>query len=483
MIRKAIEYRAMGLRTFAYAFMILAGIGLLMAALPVESPAADPGVGHMIPASFAEVAAKVSPAVVNVSTVRRVQETGGYFRFNSPEGGRDPFQEFFERFFGGQAPPRQREQRSLGSGFIIDPNGLCITNNHVIEDATDIVVTLSNEKEYHAKVLGRDPKTDLALIKIEADVKFPFVELGDSDKIRVGDWVVAIGNPFGLQHTVTAGILSAKGRAIGAGPYDDFLQTDASINPGNSGGPLLNLEGEVIGINTAIVAGGQGIGFAIPTSLAKNIVGQLRSEGRVIRGWLGVIIQQIDPELAKAFKLQDKSGALVADVAPGGPAAEAGLKSGDVIISFDGRKIANWSDLPVIVAGTPVGKPVDVIVIRNGQEKTFKVEVGELPEEETAAAPARAEDLGLNVRELTPELAKQLGIPESEGVIIAGIADDSPAAEAGLKPGDLILEMNRQTIKDIGDYQRIARQVKKGDTVLFLIRRGQIKLFRTMEMN
>ena len=339
---------------------LLAGV-LLLSGLFRPGPALAEDSVRMIPATFAEVAAKAGPAVVNISTVKLVKGSDRrtpYQHPSGPNGQMDPFQEFFERFFGDRMPRGDRKERSLGSGFIIDASGLIITNNHVVEGADDIVVRMSDERELHAEILGRDPKTDLALIKIKGDEgPFPYLELGDSTKTRIGDWVLAIGNPFGLESTVTAGILSARGRSIGAGPYDDFLQTDASINPGNSGGPLLNLDGEVIGINTAIVAGGQGIGFAIPTVLAKGIVTQLRDKGRVVRGWLGVMIQKVTPELAKSFDLESEDGALVADVAPwAGRRKKRASETGGHHSSFStSGEIKDFSDLPSIVAETPGG--------------------------------------------------------------------------------------------------------------------------------
>jgi serine protease Do len=446
---------------------------------------------QMIPATFSEVAQKASPAVVNISTVKVVKEGGDRtFRFHGPRDPNtpgDPFQEFFERFFREQMPRRDHKENSLGSGFIIEPTGVIITNNHVVEDADEIVVKLSDGRELKAEVLGRDPKTDLAVIKIKdgTGAGFPYLNLGDSRATRVGDWVVAIGNPFGLEHTVTAGILSAKGRVIGAGPYDDFLQTDASINFGNSGGPLLNLDGEVIGINTAIVAGGTGIGFAIPTSLANDIIKQLKDKGRVVRGWLGVMIQKITPGLAESFGLKDEKGALVADVTSGGPAEKAGIKRGDVIVSFDGKDIKDWSDLPTIVAATPVGKRVEVKVIREGKEKSFNVTIAELDDEKLARGSAPTDskvvELGLTVQELTPEIAERLGLSEQEGVVVSGVEDESPASEAGLRPGDLILEINRVKVNNVNDYRRVVRDVDKGEMVLFLVKRGSNTLFFTMK--
>ncbi|MBU2550363.1 MAG: DegQ family serine endoprotease [Proteobacteria bacterium] len=461
------------------AAVIALGAVLALTLNPSPRPAAA-----QTPPSFADVAEKASPAVVNISTVKNTKSPMGAYRFKGggPMAPDDRWREFFERFFGDQGVPRERKERSLGSGFIIDPSGLTVTNNHVVEGADEIMVRMSDDKEYKAEILGRDPKTDLALIKIKHDGSFPFLKIGDSAKVRIGDWVVAIGNPFGLDHTVTAGILSARGRAIGAGPYDDFLQTDASINPGNSGGPLLNLDGEVIGINTAIIAGGQGIGFAIPANMAKDIVSQLKDKGRVVRGWLGVMIQKITPELAKTFKLEGEKGALVADVTDGGPAEKAGLKRGDVIVKFDDKPIGEWSELPTIVAGTSIGAKAKITIIRDGKEKVLTVTVGELTDEKAAEAQAQTTDLGLTVKELTPELAERLGLGESEGVIIAGVADDSAAAESGLKPGDLIVEIDRNPVKDIGEYRKVIVGKKKGDTLLFLIKRGPNTLFFTLKI-
>jgi len=445
-------------------------------------PAAGETGPQMIPATFADVADKASPAVVNISTVKTVKGGGAApfpFPGMSPD---DSFREFFERFFGDQGSPGEHKERSLGSGFILGPEGLIITNNHVVEGADEIMIRMTDEREFQAKILGRDPKTDLALLKIEAKDHLPYLALGDSSRLRVGDWVVAIGNPFGLEHTVTAGILSARERVIGAGPYDDFLQTDASINPGNSGGPLLNLAGEVIGINTAIVAGGTGIGFAIPANMAKGIITQLKEKGRVVRGWLGVMIQKITPELAKSFKLQSEEGALVADVVSGGPADKAGIKRGDVIVFFDNQPIKKWSDLPIMVAQTPVGEEVKVRVVRNGQEKVFEVKIGELKEEQkVASAPVEGNDLGLSVQELTPELAERLGLEKTEGVIVSGIMSGSPAAEAGLRPGDLILEINRTPVKTMEDYQNALKKIGQGEMALFLIRRGSSTMFFTLK--
>jgi serine protease Do len=333
------------------------------------------------PVSFAVLAQTASPSVVNIS-VTKVIETGPFNRFWDPQ---HPFREFFERFFGEQVP-RKFKQQSLGSGFIIDAEGFILTNNHVVEQTDEITVTLNDEREFKATIVGRDPKTDLALIRIDPDGSLTPLPLGDSNDISVGDWVMAIGNPFGLGHTVTAGIVSAKYRRIGLGAYDDFIQTDASINPGNSGGPLLNTKGEAVGISTAIFSrtgANVGIGFATPINMAKDLLPQLK-EGKVIRGWLGVTIQKITPELKEKLDLKTEKAALVADVSKGSPADKSGMKRGDVIISFDGKAIEETQDLPYIVALTPVGKEVAVKIIRKGKEMELQVKVGEMKEEEQA---------------------------------------------------------------------------------------------------
>ncbi len=328
------------------------------------------------PKSFADLAEKVRPAVVNISTVTTVRVPGGPFNQFFGPGGESPFGDFFRKFFG-EIPDQEMKQQSLGSGFIVDRNGYIITNNHVVAGAEEIKVKLADGREFKAKVIGRDPKTDIALIKITTIFEnLPVLELGDSDSIRVGDWVLAIGNPFGLEHTVTQGIISATGRVIGAGPYDNFLQTDAPINPGNSGGPLVNLKGEVIGINTAIIEAAQGIGFAIPSNLARRVTSQIKATGKVVRGWIGVSIQSVTPELAQALKIKEPRGALVSAVERGGPAEAAGIKRGDVLVSFDGKEIKDATTLPPLVADSP-GKTVDVVAIRNGKEMHLRLTVGQ----------------------------------------------------------------------------------------------------------
>jgi serine protease Do len=461
-------------------FFLVAGFSIATLFDPISGPEAQTSpVAPVAPGSFSQLAKNASPSVVNISTVKVVKGGG---QIPSPFGPDDPFREFFERFFGDQ-PPRDFKQRSLGTGFIIDKEGFILTNNHVVEDTEEITVTLADKREFAAKIIGRDPKTDLALIRIESDQVLPALALGDSDKLEVGDWVMAIGNPYNLGHTVTAGIVSAKYRQIGAGAYDNFIQTDASINPGNSGGPLLDTTGKVIGVNTAIFSqsgGSIGIGFAIPINMAKELLPQLK-EGKVVRGWLGVVIQPVTPELKDKLKLSTEKGALVADVVEGGPAEKAGIERGDVIVTFDGKEISESDDLPYIVASTPVGKTVTVEVIRKGQRKSIQVEIGELEEEEKPQVASEARpNLGLTVREITPELARNFGLSETSGVVIVQVQANSPAQEAGLAPGDLILELDQVEVKDLEQFNKMTEGYKAGDTILFLIKRRGSTLFLTL---
>jgi serine protease Do len=448
-------------------------------------PSPDPAFSaSAVPESFAELAKKASPSVVNISTVKVLRGRG---QVPMPFGPNDPFKDFFERFFRDQMP-KDYKQQSLGSGFIIDKEGYILTNNHVVEKSDEIKVRLSDDREFPAKIIGRDPKTDLALIKLETDqpLNLTPLPLGDSDALEVGDWVVAIGNPFGLGHTVTAGIVSAKYRHIGAGAYDSFIQTDASINPGNSGGPLLNRAGEAVGINSAIYSqsgGSIGIGFAIPVKMAKDLLPQLKM-GKVTRGWLGVVVQKITPDLKEKLKLKDEKGALVADVNPGGPADKAGIKRGDVIVSFDGKEIKDTSDLPYAVASTPVGKSVNVEVIRKGQRKGIQVKIGELKEQkEVQEAPESKPSLGMTVEDVTPELAKNYGLSETTGLVVTQVSEGSPAQEAGIRPGDMLLEMDQEPVKDLASLEKKVEGYKKGDTVLLLIKRRSATLYLTLKVS
>src|SRR2546422_6852146 len=414
---------------------------------PAPAPAASPWV---------ELARTLKPAVVNIST-KRVDKSN----------------QSFEQFFGGR--PR-RAVRSLGSGFVINPNGLIVTNNHVVDGATEIKVTLADGRELPGRVLGRDTKTDIALLKVDA-TGLLVIPLGDSSRLQVGEPVMAIGNPFGLEQTVTTGIVSATGRVIGEGPYDDFIQTDASINPGNSGGPLINSKGQAVGINTALVSqtgGSVGIGFAIPINLAKPGLSQLAAAGRVERGYLGVAVQRVTPDLAKTFKLEGPQGALVASVAAGSPAMNAGVKRGDVIVEYDGHRIARSDALPRVVAETPVGKDVALVVVRDGKPVTLSVKVARLAEapERAVAESNTTAPLGLTVQTLTPALARQFGLHESVGVLVRGVEGASPAADAGVQPGDVIAEIDRQPVKSVDDLERAIDKRRPGSSTLLLVHRN-----------
>jgi serine protease Do len=433
------------------------------------------------PQSFVELAEKVKPSVVNISTTKTVKIPGNPFRHFFGPGREDQFGDFFGRFFG-DVPDRELKQKSLGSGFIIDKDGYIVTNNHVVEGADEIKVKFADGRELKAKVIGRDRKTDIALIKISSAFEnLQALSLGDSENVQVGQWVLAVGNPFGLGNTVTQGIISATGRVIGAGPYDNFLQTDAPINPGNSGGPLINLKGEAIGICTAIVAGGQGIGFAIPINMAKSMVPQLKEKGKFVRGWIGVSIQTITPEIAQGLGVKETTGALVADVVPEGPAAAAGMARGDIIVSFDGKDIRNISDLSRMVAATQVGKTVAVKIMRSGKETELKLTVAEMAEEKAGVRKSGMEtDLGIAVEEITPQLQNQFGIKDRRGVVIVEVASGSPADMAGLQAGDVIKEMNRKAVGNLNDYEKAMARAQKGKPVLLLIKRGGQTLYVTI---
>ncbi|MCL5023770.1 MAG: DegQ family serine endoprotease [Nitrospirae bacterium] len=424
------------------------------------------------PQSFADLAEKVKPAVVNISTESIVKVPGSPFQHFFGPGEQGPFGDFFGHFFG-NVPDREMKQQSLGSGFIIDKEGFIITNNHVVDNAEEIKVKLADGREFKAKVVGRDQKTDLALIKISSLFKsLPVLDLGDSERMRTGDWVLAIGNPFGLEHTVTQGIISATGRVIGAGPYDNFLQTDAPINPGNSGGPLINLKGEVIGINTAIIASGQGIGFAIPSNTAKTIIPQLKEKGKVTRGWIGISIQTVTPDLAQAMGMKEAKGALVADVVPGGPADAAGIKRGDVIIAFDGKDVKNATGLPRIVAETPIGKTVSVKLVREGKEIELKLTVQELTPERLASQMPAGANLGMSVDDIKPRWKDKFRLKDTAGVVVVEVAPNGLAGDAGIQPGDVIKEVNRRAVKNLKDYREALSKTVKDKALLLLVKRG-----------
>jgi serine protease Do len=424
--------------------------------------------------SFAEIVEKVSKGVVNISTTRVEEQPNPFWWFFGPSPG--PGEEFFRRFFG--EPQRRIPTRSLGSGFLISPDGYIVTNSHVVRGATDINVTLWDGRTFKAKIVGIDDATDIAVLKIDA-TDLPYLKFGDSNELRVGDWVIAIGNPFGLGHTVTVGVVSAKGRSLGITRYEDFIQTDAAINPGNSGGPLINIKGEVVGINTAILnpsgmSVNAGIGFAIPSSLAKDIVPTLIAKGKVERAWIGVYIQEVTPEIAKQLGLKEAKGALVSDVVPGSPADKAGIKRGDVIIEFDGKKVETWRQLPIMVSLSPVNKKAKLKIIRDGKELEFEVVLAKMPEEQELARQRPPE------QRRTPEQGvelKQFGLTiqdSPDGPKVVSVEPGSPAQMAGIMRGDIIVEVNRKQVKTSSEIANILKDQK---SALFLINREGRTIF------
>ncbi|HUA51861.1 MAG TPA: DegQ family serine endoprotease [Candidatus Sulfotelmatobacter sp.] len=481
--------------------------GALAIVLPLVLPTpligAAPASARSAPDSFADLAERLLPAVVNVSTTQTIKTASGERGRHGPDIPQfppgSPFEEFFKDFLERQqhgdrpdAPPRHAT--SLGSGFIIDPAGYVVTNNHVVADADEITITLHDDSTYKAKLVGRDVKTDLALLKVDSKKPLTAVNWGDSDQTRVGDWVLAIGNPFGLGGSVTAGILSARGRDIQSGAYDDYLQTDASINRGNSGGPMFNTNGDVIGINTAIYSptgGSVGIGFAIPASLAKPVIDQLKQYGKVRRGWLGVRIQTVTDELAESLGLDKPRGALVSSATENGPAAKAKIEPGDVILKFDGKDINEMRRLPRIVAETPIDKVVDVVVWRKKKEIPLKVQVGELVESDQVAAatpgPGNAPsapagsvtELGLQLTAVNPQLREKYGLADdAQGVLVTDVSDTSPAAEKGIKPGDIIVEVGQEEVKtpaDVAAKIKAARDAKRKSVLLLVDQKGDLR--------
>src|SRR5947199_1098909 len=443
---------------------------VLLVALPAHAqeraqPKVDPrALLHALEEAFTTAADRVTPAVVNVSAVPRKQSAE-----ETPERFREFFgEEFYERFF--RRRPRE-EARASGSGVLVDPRGYVLTNNHVIENAQDITVRRSDGRKFTAKLVGRDPKTDLAVLKVEAPAPLPAAELGDSDHLRVGQWAIAIGNPFGLDRTVTVGIISATARnRVGVATYENFIQTDASINPGNSGGPLLNLDGKVIGINTAIVAAGQGIGFSIPINQAKEVMRQLIASGRVVRGWLGIAIQDVTDELAGTFGV--KEGVLVAEVMKGGPAEAAGVRQGDVIVELNGAPIKEVPELQRRVAAVAPGQPVRLKVIRERKPVALSVTVTEMPAEEPVLAGAPDEESwGLGVEPLSGEAAAQLGLTIAGGLLVTDVVTGGPADRAGLRRGDVIVEVGKKPVADPAALFRMLAQLKPGDRVLVFVQR------------
>lgn len=425
---------------------------------------------------FVVLTKKLNPTVVNIRTIKNNKPKQ---RLRRPQQ-QNPFgnnflDDFFNRFYDEIPQQRPRREQSLGSGFIISSDGYILTNNHVVNGADEVMVKLSDGREIKGEIKGFDEKVDLALIKINEKEQLPYAELGDSDLLEVGEWVMAIGNPFGLSHTVTAGIVSAKGRVIGSGPYDDFIQTDASINPGNSGGPLFSSVGRVVGINTAIIAGGGGgIGFAIPVNMAKSIINQLRDSGKVTRGYLGVRFQPLTADLAKSFGLESDKGALIASVEKDTPAESAGLKAGDVIVEYDGKPVNEGNELPRYVAATPVGKTVKLVVFRDGAKRDISLVVGTLKDkdgEEGSGNKQENEMIGIAVEDIRKELADRFGLRDSKGIVITEVKPGSSAEEIGIVPGSVLIEINGQRPETVKVYNNIVGKLKKGDVVRLLLRR------------
>lgn len=441
--------------------------------------------------SFADVVEQVSPAVVNISVIKEAQPVPATM-FRGPRSGGNGFpgDDFFERFFGlpGMVPREGQRMQGLGSGFLVDESGYIVTNNHVIDGASKVVVLLQDGQELDATLVGTDPKTDLALLKVESDAPLPALKFGDSDSARVGDWVLAIGNPFGLGGSATAGIISARGRDIRSGPYDDYMQIDAPINSGNSGGPVFNAAGDVIGVNTAIYSpngGNVGIGFAIPAKVAQDVVDELRASGSVRRGWLGVQIQDVNEELAASFGLDSASGALVGDVVGDSPADKAGLQVGDVIVSFDGRTVESAKGLSLAVAAADPDQKVPVKVMRDNKSKTLHVKLGEAEQQQARSNFGNAKDsgpaseLGLGLAELSDVYRQRLGLPDDvKGVVVTEVRPGSDAAEQGLRPGDVVSRIGTNRIENLGDATRAIREAKsRGDRAALLVRRNDGQQF------
>ena len=478
-------------RLFFFLFITFLTVASSTAFLAGAATAQDAGIESLRETgkAFRSVAKQVSPAVVFIQVEKEVTRRDSV---TNPFGNHPFGDEFFRRFFGQppQEAPQQapkRREAGQGSGFIISADGYIMTNNHVVGDADKVTVQLLDGREFDAKIVGTDPPTDVALIKIEADERFPYLPLGDSDRLEVGDWVLAFGNPFGLSHTLTAGIVSAKGRSgIGLNDYENFIQTDAAINPGNSGGPLVNLDGEVVGMNTAIFSrsgGYMGIGFAIPINMAKSIREQLVKHGTVTRGRLGVYIQDLTKDLADSFDIDQRSGILVAQVMEGSPAEKAGLKQGDVILELNGEKIDKVASFRNQIALTRPGTAVDLLVLRDGKKQKIEVTIGTMDADESGRPASSDElpELGMSLQKLTPELAEQLGYSDTRGVLVTEVQAGSIAAGAGIKRGDLIQEVNRQEVSDPEQVKKLIEEGKK-KTVLLLVRQGDASRYLALKL-
>ena len=472
------------LASLAAGLLLATGVGLTQRATAERfwtEPQGNPGADVAIPGrpeSFAALVKGIKGAVVNINTTKKIRLPKDHPDLDTPSPERRDPHDFFDRFFGGRE--RDLNQRNMGSGVILHPDGYIITNEHVVADTEAIQVRLSTGKQYRAEVIGKDPKTDLALIKIRPEAPLPVVPMGDSDRLEVGDWVLAIGNPFGFDHSVTAGIVSGKGRVLGAGPYDDYIQTDAAINPGNSGGPLFNLRGEVVGITTAIIPRSQ-FGFAIPSNQAKRVLLQLKERGKVTRGWLGVVVKQVPSSVAGSPDLMETQGALVSEVLSDSPAGRAGIRPGDVILQFGRRPVREVRDLPRMVAETPVGSEAEVGIQRDGKAMTVRIRLGELRDDRLARLRPQEAPFGLAVQDLSRELAKELGVPPGQGIAVARVSPGSPADEAGIRPGDVILEVNHRPVKARDEFETVLQQQSGESSLLFLVRRRDSTRFIAMK--
>ncbi|MEG1610367.1 MAG: DegQ family serine endoprotease [Bilophila sp.] len=464
----------------------------LTAVLVVMTLAVSVQAAPVVP-DFVPLVQSASKAVVNISTEKKVSQGRGGMPSDMFRGLPPEFERFFEQFDRGDNNARPRTQRALGTGFLISADGFIVTNNHVIAGADTVLVSLQGasdkDKPLTAQVIGSDEETDLALLKVKADKTLPYLSFGNSDKMEVGEWLLAIGNPFGLGHTVTAGILSAKGRNIQSGPFDNFLQTDASINPGNSGGPLINMEGKVIGINTAIVASGQGIGFAIPSTMAERIVDQLKHDKKVSRGWIGVTIQDLDDNGAKALGLTESKGALIGSVLSGEPADKAGMKDGDVVIEVNGKPVEDSSALLRAIATEAPGSNVKLTVLRGGEKKELTVQLGERNTKTADLGKSGKGDeiapavLGLSVRPLTAEESRTAGLKRGTGLFVVRVEQGKPAAEAELRPGDIVLTANLKPLRSSEDFAKVIREdATKRGAVMLQIQRANQTFFRTLPL-
>ena len=470
--------RFMALATL-FVLLALPGVSLARAGLP----------------DFTDLAERAGKAVVNISTTKNVQSRGSQIQElfkNTPKN--HPLRDFFEQFERqfGQQDAQPRKLSSLGSGFIISADGYIVTNNHVVAEADEIKIKLlGGDKAYDAKIIGRDPETDLALLKIEAGNSLPVLEFGNSDATKVGEWVMAIGNPFGLGHTVTAGIVSAKGRHIGAGPFDSFLQTDASINPGNSGGPLIDLDGRVVGINTAIVPNGQGIGFATPSSMADKIIQQLKNGKKISRGWLGITMQELDENTAKAVGLKDTKGVLVAHVIPGDPADKGGLKIGDVIMKLNGQAVDGSTTLLGRIASLRPGEKIQLGVWRQNRMAALTITLGERKpnfvaeqQDRNPKAQAAAVVLGLSLRPVEGgEEAQALGLPKPQGLVVLEVQPGRPAAQIDIQPGDVVIEANQQTVNTVEQLKTLVGESRQKGLVMLLLKRQGRNLLRAIPLD